>query len=367
MYNKVSHFNNVMRVWANPYFLFQVFAAAMIMGLSAAQNALIPADQCCPTSCGGNSSKTCCRQCPTVCNTAPGQTDIIATLPDCKHTLLSWNIPTSCAPLANSEIQCQDRFGAYHDLPAVLGDRLTWSVQNSHLAGHPFNLQVDQQVICRVRAVSRCGKAPWAVSNNVPLQECKLAPDHGVKLPAARKAEPTKRDCGLGGCQNDGGDIVNMANTIVSANDGNRFDWVFPNDFFNAWGKGKAMNKLAAFMPMFGNTWDGSSCQCAGQEGCACGAQANAEQEPVTKEPLPTTHKHSYKTKPQWKYEKKIVEWEEMEPKMEWRPVDEHFKKTIMVDRVVETPVQKSHTVKRTIKVEKIINDFKVKVNNVCK
>lgn len=187
-----------------------------------------------------------------------------------------------------------------------------------------------------------------------------------MKLPAARKAEATRADCGLGGCVNDGGDIVNMADTIVAANNANKFDWVFPNDYFNAWGKGKSMNKLAAFMPMFGNTWDGSSCSCSGQAGCGCD-QGNVGQEPVTKEPLPVTHKHSYKTKPQWKYEKKVVEWEEMEPKMEWRPVDEHFKKTIMVDRVVETPVTKSHTVKRTIKVEKIIADFKVKVNNVCR
>ena len=116
----------------------------MIFGMGLAQNSLIPADQCCPTSCGNNSSKTCCEQCPTLCNEAPSQTDIIATLPDCKHTLLSWNIPSSCAPLSNTEIQCQDRQGNFQDMPSVLGDRLTWSVQNKHLMSPPFNLKFEQ-------------------------------------------------------------------------------------------------------------------------------------------------------------------------------------------------------------------------------
>lgn len=81
-----------------------------------------------------------------------------------------------------------------------------------------------------------------------------------------------------------------------------------------------------------------------GNEGQAPCAAAAPVQEAIPDEPKAVKHKHAYKKKPQFKTVLTEVKYTDMETKIEMRPVEETFTKTIMVDKVVEKPRTVMHT-----------------------
>jgi hypothetical protein len=129
------------------------------------------------------------------------------------------------------------------ELPAVFGDRAQWILENDHLRANPFNLRTGDDVVCQIRSVNRCGKSVWSpLSRPVALQECvvETIPEPKAIVPVAKPcgfACAIKSKCAGGACQTSGQDIVNAANLIRSADQGDKFSWLFPRDFFNSWGK----------------------------------------------------------------------------------------------------------------------------------
>ena len=63
---------------------------------------------------------------------------------------------------------------------------------------------------------------------------------------------------------------------------------------------------------------------------------------------MPVKHKHAYKKRPQFKEITKDVPYTVMEKKIEMRPVEETFTRTVMKDKTVEKPRVVMHTMERT-------------------
>jgi len=102
--------------------------------------------------------------------------------------------------------------------------------------------------------------------------------------------------------------------------------------------------------------------------GCGCTGKANCACEPeVKEEPLPVKHKHAYKKKPQFKTVLTSVNYEELEKKVEMRPVEEIFTKTVMVDKTVEQPRVVMHTMTRTREVPEIRQRTVSQLQTTCK
>jgi len=68
-----------------------------------------------------------------------------------------------------------------------------------------------------------------------------------------------------GGSITTGQDVVDAANLIKTANDGDKFSWLFPHDYFNSWGKKQVIDKAAATIPYFAQVFNvptNGSCGC---------------------------------------------------------------------------------------------------------
>ena len=113
--------------------------------------------------------------------------------------------------------------------------------------------------------------------------------------------------------------------------------------------KDYGLNQACCSLPFFSAACNcgvpAPSCGCAGQSNCGCAPEPVREPEV---EPLPVTHKHAYKKRPQFKEITKDVPYTEMVRKVEMRPVEETFTTTIMTDKVVEKPRVVMHTMQRT-------------------
>lgn len=105
------------------------------------------------------------------------------------------------------------------------------------------------------------------------------------------------------------------------------------------------MDSAAEKLPYFSQVFNSGSCGCQGQSNCGCAAPEPVEPEVVAK---PVTHKHAYKKRPQFKEITRDIPYTEMVKKIEMRPVEEIFTKTIMVDKLVEKPRVVMHNMART-------------------
>ena len=299
----------------------------------------------------------------TIAQAGPNKYDGAGQL-QCGFTQLSWTAPESCSPIVEQHISCKDSNGVFQDLPGMFNNAAEWRVADHHFTTAPFNLSEGGALVCQIRTKNALGFSPFSPHSVGVIEGCPKAPV--AAAPAeVDDSEPVK--CGFAcalrkqnicngrncGDRLERETLVNAANAVIQAKNQEFHNWL--------WDKSYGPNQACCLLPFFNKACD-CGCECAGRAGCGC----DKTQKAVTKPALPVTHKHSYKAKPQWKEEKKVVEWQEMVPKVEWRPVEEHFKKTIMVDKVVETPVTTSHAVKRTIKVPENRPRTEVKVVTEC-
>jgi len=104
-------------------------------------------------------------------------------------------------------------------------------------------------------------------------------------------------------------------------------------------------------------------CGCSGQAGCGCDPV-----DPDIPEPAKAVkHKHAYKKKPTFKTVLTEVKYTEMEKKIEMRPVEETYTKTIMVDEEVEQPRTVMHRMTRTRQVPQIKSRTVMQLQTVCR
>ena len=58
-------------------------------------------------------------------------------------------------------------------MPTIVGTYLQWPIDNNHLRRAPFNLIDGDKVVCRIRALSKCGGSSWSRNSEpVVLRSC---------------------------------------------------------------------------------------------------------------------------------------------------------------------------------------------------
>jgi hypothetical protein len=74
------------------------------------------------------------------------------------------------------DLECKDAMDQFRAMPTIVGTYLQWPIENDHLRRAPFNLLDGDQIVCRIRSLSKCGGSPWS-QNSAPvtLTSCKKA------------------------------------------------------------------------------------------------------------------------------------------------------------------------------------------------
>ena len=92
---------------------------------------------------------------------------------DCNKIKMSVSIPTSCAPVLETETECADSNGNYHSLPQFSGAFNSWTIYSNHFMKAPFNLKFGEQLNCRARSSNLNGWGAWSTGNQYhPLADC---------------------------------------------------------------------------------------------------------------------------------------------------------------------------------------------------
>jgi len=74
-----------------------------------------------------------------------------------------WDATVSCAPITNTEVQCQGQDGNYSPLPTIPGAFAAWTLDMNYFLKAPFNLSVGDPLSCKIRSNNRNGWSEWSL------------------------------------------------------------------------------------------------------------------------------------------------------------------------------------------------------------
>ena len=96
---------------------------------------------------------------------------------------MRWDPPESCSPIDKTEIQCQGEDGSFNSLPAIPGIFTAWNVEMGHFDFPPFNLEIGDPLLCRIRSHNTVGWSDWSAdSSGFTIPSCKKddSPDERI-------------------------------------------------------------------------------------------------------------------------------------------------------------------------------------------
>ena len=150
-------------------YLIQILSLFQLQGVDAVGGLGLGDVDCCPKPCPGFSTRVCCTRCPDTCFTAPQAMNAITISSSERNYMkaqMNWDAPVSCAPIDNTEVHCEGQDGNYHALPVIPGAFAAWTLDMNYFLKAPFNLEVNDPLICKIKSNNRNGWSVWSLPSS---------------------------------------------------------------------------------------------------------------------------------------------------------------------------------------------------------